>query len=188
MHILLDNLSWMNFNIGLGAVAVVCGMLMYKVSSWQSKLVFGIVWLLFLPNTMYIFTDLMHLPGQFVRIQAGLRPLLILEYVGLMVGGVITYLASIYPFAKMIRKSKFVKQFGIVLPLFAINYVAAVGVVLGRVYRFNSWDILTQSHKILEQTAVAFSTLELLLFTVVFAVVMQLLYQVFAIYFPVKVS
>ncbi len=97
-----------------------------------------LLWLLFVPNSFYIITDLLH----FARLKAAAPKwfdlLLIFSFAwnGIMFG--IISLRRVELLVARIRG----KQFSLVL-LFAIMWLCAFGIYIGRYLRFNSWDIIT---------------------------------------------
>lgn len=111
----------------------------------------GIAWLLFFPNAPYIMTDLVHLMMRkklyFVggtvqsRFWYDLVMLLLFTWSGWLTG-----FFSLYQFQAVIyRKSNL--MFSWIFVLFACG-LGGYGVLLGRVYRLNSWDVLTDRHQL----------------------------------------
>jgi uncharacterized membrane protein len=99
-------------------------------------------WLLFFPNSPYIFTDLIHLTTHFYpHFWVDLVLILICAMTGLIVGFV-----SLYLMQSIVRR-----MFGKLAGWCFIAAVAAVsgfGIYLGRFLRFNSWDVLFQPVKL----------------------------------------
>ncbi|AIQ56039.1 DUF1361 domain-containing protein [Paenibacillus borealis] len=111
----------------------------------------GIAWLLFFPNAPYIMTDLVHLTirkSKYIvdgtiqnRYWYDLTTLLLFTWSGWLTG-----FFSLYQFQHVIyRKSNRVLSW--VFVLFAC-VMGGYGVLLGRVYRLNSWDVLTDRHQL----------------------------------------
>jgi uncharacterized membrane protein len=105
--------------------------------SWRF-LGFAGTWLLFFPNAPYIFTDLIHLTGQFYRhFWVDLVLILLFSVIGLVLGFV-----SLFLMQAVVRR-----MFGLAASWFFIAGVAALGgfgIYLGRFLRFNSWDLLVK--------------------------------------------
>ena len=99
-------------------------------------------WLLFIPNSFYMLTDLFHL-SRFDDVPRWFDLLLLLSFAlnGLLLG--IVSLRKVELFLEKIRG----KQFSIYFVIAAM-FLSALGVYLGRYLRFNSWDILTQPAKL----------------------------------------
>jgi uncharacterized membrane protein len=97
-----------------------------------------VLWLLFLPNAPYIVTDFVHLSA---RTQAPLWfdgvELSAFAWTGMLLGFVSLYLVH------AVLRDRFgaVAAWLVVLGVLALS---SVGVYLGRVKRWNSWDLLTQ--------------------------------------------
>ncbi|MEM0519348.1 MULTISPECIES: DUF1361 domain-containing protein [Aequorivita] len=95
-----------------------------------------LLWLLFLPNAPYIITDFIHLR---------LSPIKWLGFDALMIAifavtGIAFYLFSVKDIEEILFKNfnrKMTSGFLVVLP-----FLVGFGIYLGRVLRWNSWDIL----------------------------------------------
>jgi uncharacterized membrane protein len=97
-----------------------------------------VLWLLFLPNAPYIVTDFVHLSGD-TRASLWLDgiELSAFAWTGMLLGFVSLYLVH----AAIRHRFGALTGWGAV---FAALALASVGVYLGRVKRWNSWDVLTQ--------------------------------------------
>lgn len=98
------------------------------------------LWLLFLPNAPYILTDLVHLNPDGSRLYwYDLGMVLSCAGTGLLLG-----YASLFDVHELFER-RFGERFGwsvAVVALLASGY----GVYLGRVQRWNSWDVVTNPH------------------------------------------
>lgn len=123
----------------------------YTISKWvlrsknkkvvQFLLVFA--WLLFIPNSFYIITDLFHLEmNQDVPLWYDLALLFSFAWCGLLFG-----ILSIRQIEKWFEKF-FNKKFDLlfIFPVMALN---SLGVYVGRYLRFNSWDIITNPFQLI---------------------------------------
>ena len=118
----------------------------HKVSvsakSYQQWLL-AITWLLFFPNAAYLFTDIVHLH------QSGQ----LLYWVDLM----IIYLAGIYGIYISMRSlremeswyGRFLSFRAKTIVTTALLLLCGYGIYLGRIERWNSWDVLTQPDNLL---------------------------------------
>jgi len=120
----------------------------YFISSWISRTPswaayrrkFGLVfiaWLLFIPNTFYILTDLFHLGGH-TGAPLWYDLLLIISFAwnGMMLG-----ILSIRQMEKIVVLYLPAKADWVFLyPIMVLN---ALGVYIGRYLRFNTWDVIT---------------------------------------------
>jgi uncharacterized membrane protein len=107
----------------------------------------ALLWLLFLPNAPYIFTDFIHL-------SAGPRTPLWLEGVVLSAfawTGVLLGFVSLYLVHAVVRH-RFGARAGWATALSALTLTSA-GVYLGRVLRWNSWDLLIRPGRRLAEVA-----------------------------------
>ncbi|MFT3826855.1 MAG: DUF1361 domain-containing protein [Chitinophagaceae bacterium] len=96
-----------------------------------------IVWLLFIPNSFYILTDLFHL-GNFYSVPFWFDLAMILSFAwnGLIIG-----ILSVRQMEKMIQVHVSAKYE--LLFIYPIMWLNALGIYIGRYLRFNSWDVLT---------------------------------------------
>jgi uncharacterized membrane protein len=121
----------------------------YAVSNWlynnihvaenKPKLIAALsVWLLFIPNSFYILTDLFHL-GQFASAPKWFDLLLLLSFAwnGLLFGVV-----SLRKMEILLQK-KCGKRFSLFIVL-TVMWLISFGIYIGRFLRFNSWDVITQ--------------------------------------------
>ena len=103
---------------------------------WVAPMI--VLWLLFLPNAPYIVTDFVHLsassraPLWFDGVE-----LSAFAWTGMLLGFVSLYLVH------AVLRDRYGAPFGWSAVLFVLA-LSGVGVYLGRVKRWNSWDLLTQ--------------------------------------------
>jgi uncharacterized membrane protein len=104
-----------------------------------------ICWLLFLPNSYYIITDLFHL-RQHVSIPLWYDLALIFSFAwnGLLMG-----VLSVRQMEKMVEKKWNIKT-GVWF-LYPIMLLNAFGIYLGRYLRFNSWDVVTNPSNLIDE-------------------------------------
>lgn len=128
----------------------------YLITLWIStkRILYGnktklflaiLVWLLFVPNSFYIITDLFHL-DRFDSAPKWFDLLLIFSFAwnGLLLG-----LLSVRMVEKVVERV-WGKGFSLIL-LFAVMWLNAFGIYLGRYLRFNSWDVFTQPHSLFSE-------------------------------------
>ena len=149
------NQTYFNFliwNLFLGWIPFLFSSITYGLSrlKWKGALLLAIpsamMWLLFFPNSSYIITDLLHLTTRSSRYFSqntteykywyDLMVVLMFVWAGLLVGFV-----SMYQIQQVIYE-----RWGRALSwIFVIGgtALASYGVLLGRVYRLNSWDAFT---------------------------------------------
>ena len=98
-----------------------------------------LIWLLFIPNSFYIITDLFHL-DRFPSAPRWFDLLLIFSFAW---NGIICGVISLRKVELVIRKLKG-KNFSILM-VFAVMFLSALGIYIGRFLRFKSWDIITDA-------------------------------------------
>lgn len=178
MDFLLFTVSWMSFNVFLALIPVGTAIVIVKTKRVWTKLLLGIIWLIFLPNTIYLLTDLFHLFDDWRKTPLIISTLTIPLYILLIILGILTFVFSMYPIDYILRKKKNKKiRIGIIL---AVNFLVGIGLTMGRVERINSWEALTNSAKTLHSVLIIFLSSELLAVTVLFALTSNLLYFVLA--------
>jgi uncharacterized membrane protein len=110
---------------------------------WKFALVF-IVWLLFIPNSFYILTDLFHvddLKGDRPR-WFDLTLILSFAWNGLLLGILsVRQMEKIFLYCLHIRNRFFF--------LYPVMWLNALGIYIGRYMRFNSWDVVTNPFQLL---------------------------------------
>ncbi|MDF2380067.1 DUF1361 domain-containing protein [Nostoc ellipsosporum NOK] len=127
------------WNLVLALVPYVCSYFFLQADPRKRwlKTSWFLLWLLFLPNSFYLFTDLFHFrevrsaPGWF-----DLVLLLSFSWSGLQAG-----MLSMQRIESWLRSQGWLRRPAVfVLP---VLFLCALGVYLGRYRRFNSWDIIT---------------------------------------------
>ncbi len=108
----------------------------WKESKWKLALVFA-AWILFIPNSFYILTDLFHLK---LREEShrwfDLTLIFSFAWNGLLLG-----ILSVRQMEKIVVQSCHISnEFFFLVPVMWLN---ALGVYIGRYMRFNSWDVIT---------------------------------------------
>jgi uncharacterized membrane protein len=136
-HLMFSFLLWNLF------LAFIPYILSSKMEAWikeknKSKaMVFSIVWLLFVPNSFYIITDLFHLDmNQVVPLWFDLALLLSFAWNGLLFG-----IVSVRQMEKAFEVY-FNKKFDLLF-IMPVMFLNGLGVYVGRYLRFNSWDVVT---------------------------------------------
>jgi uncharacterized membrane protein len=100
-----------------------------------------------LPNSPYVVTDLVHLQESLGH---DTTVIVLLRYAVLVVGGVLAYVVSIRLLHQWLRNAG--------LPSWpievALHALCTVGIALGRLFRFNSWDLLLRPTSVVEAVGV----------------------------------
>lgn len=109
--------------------------------------IMGGMWLLFLPNTLYLVTDLIHLyPSSLVPFWYDAIMLFAFALTGLMLG-----LVSLYLLHAVVTRYAGPKV-GWGFALF-VSGLCGLGVYIGRFLRWNSWDVFTNPATLLRDLA-----------------------------------
>lgn len=101
------------------------------------------VWLLFVPNSFYIVTDLFHL----YHFNAAPKWFDILMVFSFAWNGILCGIISVRRI-EMIFLWKRKRSFSLLL-IFFVMWLSAFGVYIGRILRFNSWDMITNPFSLL---------------------------------------
>src|SRR3989344_9087192 len=104
MGFFIFNLSWMFLNISLALIPVVMAFFLRKKLSTVLRILLLVIWFLFLPNTIYIVTDLQYFPYQLLNSNLTFQILLILQYAVLIIISIITYMVALHPFENIASK------------------------------------------------------------------------------------
>lgn len=167
----------MSFNSFLAVIPVIFGWLMVKTPSKILKVVYGSIWFIFLPNTIYLLTDIGHFFADWNLVPLSYKGLFISEYAVLMVLGIVSFILGLYPLEQFFKNTKNKKkQIRKDISIYGINFLIGFGLVLGRIERVNSWDILTNTSLVVYQSLHTITSLQLSLLVLFFGLLSNLLY------------
>ena len=139
-----------------------------------------LVWLLFIPNTFYILTDLYHLTdhGRTSRVPEWYDLVLILSFAwnGLLLG-----VLSVRHMEKLFMpRASVLAGWLFVYPIMMLN---ALGVYTGRYLRYNSWDIISDPLQlladILDMIIHPFRNHPVWIMILCFSILLTLIYRMF---------
>ena len=189
MNVLFDNMSMIGLNSFLSLIPIFCGWLMLKTRPKFLQVTFALIWFSFLPNTLYILTDLRYLPEQWTAMNHFGKMALALQYLIYELLGLSSFLLALYPLEKRLALSHW-REHKVLLPflLITVNFFIGFGMVLGRVQRINSWDIFIDAPKVVQASFDIFSSVDLLLLVVFFGCFANALYFVFRKYRDVSAA
>lgn len=172
MEILLFNTAWMLWNLALAYFSIYLGRLTYRTKKTSEKIIIGFLWLLFVPNTIYILTDFYHITYQRNYVFGAEKAILYLQYILFVPFGILTYLYSLSYFDKSLKKLN-----GTRVPiLLAVNILIGVGVIMGRVLRFNSWDLFLTPVQTLRGLLDTIRLPHLLIPSIIFGILFNIIY------------
>jgi uncharacterized membrane protein len=118
------------------------------------------MWLLFLPNSFYIVTD-------FVHLHSGRKSLFWFDMILLSsftILGFVFGIISLSDFEKIVSQKKYAKT--ILIPL--ICFLCGFGIYLGRIERYNSWNIVNDPLKLITDLLILCSSYNAILFSLLF--------------------
>ena len=137
--------------------------------------VYTFIWFVFYPNAPYILTDFIHVDNY----HFGLYDFLLVLSFSLL-GLILGFYSLLVIHTRLMRT---VGEYVGWLLVFGLSVLIAYGVYIGRIHRFNSWDILINLKEIINTTVLAFSAKplhnELRFITYIFTAVHITLYSIF---------
>lgn len=173
IHALL-NLSiefwYMLWNLFLAWVPVIFSTLFVTKRHWPryAKTLLLFLWLLFLPNSFYVVTDLIHINDE-VRLSQTLDVVVLLATV---VPAFLLGLLSLWQIDRTTIQRRMASKRHLIL--FVISVLCGIAIYIGRELRWNSWDIITHPLSLTKDFFVAItspaSSLEFILVTTAFSV------------------
>lgn len=166
-----ENFSWMAYNILLAFIPVLAAWLFYKAKKPVIKIILFISWLFFVPNTIYLFTDILHLMDQVSEFNLFGAVVLAVQYAFLFITGFLTYILSLYLIEKKMKLPSFI--------VIGLNFLVGFGVVLGRVYRLNSWDMIIEIENVIGGAIRIINSPEMILLVVLFGLFANFMYFLF---------
>lgn len=177
------NFSWMVFNTILAFIPILLVVVLRRRLNIVIHLIVFFFWLLFLPNTIYLVTDLQHLPFQLFRVGMGEQLILLIQFSTLAALGVMTYVYSLEPIALIFRRLRLPDIKREILYI-GLNYIISFGVIMGKVQRTHSWYIFTEPGKVVRDFFLTLTNAELLTWVLVFGSIVNVLFFLFKDYFP----
>ena len=170
MELFLINLGWMTFNCLLAIFPVILAQIVFKGKFTFLKFLGVIIWFFFFPNTIYLVTDIVNIIYDIKYISGIVLLPDFIMYLVLIPIGVITFVWALSPFEKMFHKQ---------IPIIVLNFLVGFGIVLGRIQRANSWEVVTNPQSVVAKSLEIIKSLDLLIMVLVFAVFSQVIYMRF---------
>jgi uncharacterized membrane protein len=184
MPIILDNTIWMIWNVALAFVGYGFGWLFFTTKNRLLLVVYGVCWVLFVPNTIYLITDLFHLADQWSLVGKAGQYILVLQYGILTVLGFYTYVWAVRIFEKRFqlvwhslqKKFHFFKKIDTWMLMGVFNFAFAFAVGMGRTQRTNSWEMASNPVRVVRDIVSVASQYELMICVILFGIGMNVFY------------
>ena len=135
--------------------------------------IYVLTWVLFIPNTFYILTDFTHLHFK-NTFQFGLDMLILssFSFAGFYLG-----LHSLHHIHQL-TIAKYGNKTGNLFIL-TISFLCAFGIYLGRILRFNSWDIISKPIELTYKSIYALFNVETIIYTLQLGTIILITYLIF---------
>jgi uncharacterized membrane protein len=150
-HPVLGN-EWMAWNLILALVPATLALALFRPERHRGPgwWIGAVVFVAFLPNAPYVLTDVVHLPADLraASDSAAMTAAVLAAYAAFAAIGFAAYAFSVLRFLDYLR-GQGAGPLGLVASELTIHALATTGIVLGRVFRFNSWDLLAQPAEVL---------------------------------------
>jgi len=167
----------MAYNFILALIPVIAGYLFILIKKSPLRVLYGVIWFLFLPNTIYIITDILHMLEQFPSIGSEQKIILVLQYAVFEMLGLTAFILAMYPFEKLLLGSSW-KRYSFYL-IVLINFLVGFAIVLGRIDRVNSWEVVSNPTRVAMAVWHTVSSVESMLLVVLFGLFANFFYFLF---------
>lgn len=151
LYFFLFNVIWMGWNVLLAIVPTVLARLLQKEKSHIKQIPLFLLWLVFLPNTLYMITDIIHVFNpRFGQMTLPFWILGIGLYVIVFCLAVFTYVLSIRPVLQ--KYHVFLNTLSVTQKLVLFSFFSLLvgfAISMGRFQRTNTWYIFTQPVRVM---------------------------------------
>lgn len=178
MDILLDNSLWMIYNLFLAVLPVIFSWFLFKMPHKIYTVIVAFLWFLYLPNTIYVFTDLHHLVQQWGEFSLFGKALLVVQYSLLEFIGLTCFLVAFYPIEKILHNYKF-SEIQIERIIILINFFIGLALVIGKIERVNSWDVFLNPMFVINSTLQTLVSYQLVALVILFGLFANFFYFLF---------
>lgn len=166
--------AFLVWNLFLAFIPLMLSWYLKRNQHWALTAVMLFIWLLFLPNAPYLITDIIHLrPRHNIPLWFDGMLLFCFAFAGNWMG-----LRSMERWLSFFRLSA--DSVYVVTGLFSLGGLVGFGIFLGRVLRFNSWDLFSRPLVVLENAWIYLDDPRAVLMTCSFSVVLTCSYFVYA--------
>lgn len=180
MDIITNNIEWMLMNIFLALLGIILGVAFISIKNKLLKVITFLVWIIYLPNTIYLVTDIQHFFAQWLKVEPALRWLLATQYIILIFLGILTYILGFYLLDKFLSQSKIKKNKTLIICLLILtNYLISFAVTLGKIDRLHSIEAIINPLNVISKSYALLSSSEIILAIFIFGTLINLLYFYF---------
>ncbi len=176
MYSFLHGVPWVH--IAPAIIAVIVGLIYLKQKSIYLKVIFGILWLLLLPNSAYIFIDIERIFLHWNSLNVFMQSVLILQYLVLELIGLVSFLLAMLPLENIFKTWHIANKSQIVA-IIILNFFIGFGIVLGRTGYTNSYIVLTNPLKVFFAAMHIVTSINLLGLAVLLGIVCSCIYFIF---------
>jgi uncharacterized membrane protein len=189
-QVLSSNFVWMGWNLFLALIGLGLAYWLVTVRQKFVKTAVALIWILFVPNTLYLLTDVIHLFRQWDLVPQLSRVVLLAQYLTLIGLGIFTYVKSmglvesgLYRWARSgSRLIGRVLESRMDVVMAGMNYLIAFGVVMGRFMRTNSWYVFTHPERVVSDILRTALSVQLMIFVLGFFAVTHGIYLAYKKY------
>jgi uncharacterized membrane protein len=159
VEVAAENGRWMTWNLALAVVPAALAVVLFRYRGQRSAVWWAgaALFTLFLPNAPYVVTDLVHLRDDVLRADSDLVVItaVLPAYAAFIAAGFAAYGLAVGEMGRYLTRIGLGGWRG---PAeVATHAVCAVGVLLGRVARLNSWEPMTEPHGTAERVVLTLS-------------------------------
>ncbi|MCG8572212.1 MAG: DUF1361 domain-containing protein [Spirochaetes bacterium] len=196
MNVYLENCKIMGTNILFATFSLLISTLIFKRRYWNQTTIFkkfplliGLFFFyLFLPYGPYVLTDIIHLVRQirdfryFGLTENSIIVFLIPQYILFMFIGLSIYVIAFQELLHFLNSMGF-SIFVIWLIKIINPIIMGIGIFLGRVRRYHSWDVIFNSDEIILATLKDFSNLHFIFFVLFNSLVIFIGFEILSIFY-----
>jgi len=199
-NLIIKNAIWMGWNLFLAFIPLLIALIVFNKNFWKgsllNKIVTFIVFLIFyffLPNAPYVLTDVIHLSRQirdyrYFRINdTQIILILIPQYILFFFLGFSCYVLAFQKFLHWLLEIKLLKieVSNLIIAIIKIvnPFIMSIGIFLGRYYRFNSWDLISNYDNIVNITLEQFSKIDFFVFIFIISITIFVGFEILSIFY-----
>lgn len=154
---IVENITWLVWNLSLAAVSVFAAYYLNRTKRTGLRILLAFVWLLFIPNTLYMLTDVIHIVAQFGMINRYVDVFLFLWYTSAITLGVSCYAWSAEWMMRYADRHVTLNRRTMYVIAVVINILIGMGIAMGRFARTNSWYVLTQPIRVVHDALLIYT-------------------------------